>query len=162
MLYSPPIQVIRYTNGTMARLTATAHEFVSYDYDPETETGTFVPDEIYIRATFQGKLGLGAWQYSDGGAYRPLTAGTGVTISGLTVTISSDAYIFETGNSAVIRVLADDGVHDDTVTISQIVDPRYVYDRTYTSIEQTNNKIALIASEEQLAQLTTEETFITR
>ena len=162
VLYSPPINIIRYSNGTMVRLTASRHEFVSYDYNPEAGTGTFQPETIAITASLSGNISLREWQYSASGNYQTLSGVSGVTISGNIVTIAYDSALFNQTDTVTIRAVADDGIHDDTVTISRIVDPKIVYNKTYTSIEQTNDKIALIASQEQLAQLTTEETFITR
>ena len=162
VLYSPPINIIRYANGTLIKLTASRHEFVSYDYNPETGTGTFQPEAIAITASLSGNISLKEWQYSTSGSYQALNGVTGVTISGNIVTIAYDSALFNQTDTVTIRAIADDGIHDDTVTISRIVDPKIVYNKTYTSIEQTNDKIALIASQEQLAQLTTEETFITR
>lgn len=163
VLYSPPINIIRYSNGTMVRLTASRHEFVSYDYDPETQTGTFLPDAITVKATMSGALTLKEWQYSNSGdTFSKMENVEGVTVSGLSVVISPDSALFRGSDTVTIRAVASDDIHDDTVTISRIVDPKIVYNKTYTSIEQTNDKIALIASQEQLAQLTEEETFISR
>lgn len=162
VLYSPPINIIRYSNGTLVKLTASRHDFVSYNYDPETKTGTFLPDLITITAKLSGNIQLGEWQYSDSGDFRTLTNMSGLTINGISVSIEPDSAIFRQSDTVTIRAIADDGIHDDTITISRIVDPKIVYDKTYTSIEQTNDKISLIASEEQLAQLSEEETFITR
>lgn len=162
VLYSPPINIIRYANGTLIKLTASRHEFVSYDYNPETGEGTFQPESIAITASLSGNISLREWQYSASGNYQTLSGVSGVTISGNIVTIAYDSALFNQTDTVTIRAVADDGIHDDTVTISRIVDPKIVYNKTYTSIEQTNDKIALIASQEQLAQLTTEETFITR
>lgn len=163
VLYSPPINIIRYSNGTMVRLTASRHEFVSYDYDPETQTGTFLPDAITVKATLSGALTLKEWQYSNSGdTFSKMENVEGVTVSGLSVVISPDSALFRGSDTVTIRAVASDDIHDDTVTISRIVDPKIVYNKTYTSIEQTNDKIALIASQEQLAQLSEEETFISR
>ena len=160
VLYSSPVTVIRYTNGTMVRLTASAREFVSYDYNPDTQSGSFLPQTITVTATVSGHLTLKEWQYLDSEGYRKIEDIQGVTISGNVLTIVPGSKLFKNSNSVTIRALGSDDTHDDTVTISKIVDPMYVYDRTHTSIEQTNDKIALIASEEQLAQLSTSETFI--
>lgn len=163
VLYSPPINIIRYSNGTMVRLTASRHEFVSYDYDPETQTGTFLPDAITVKATLSGALTLKEWQYSNSGdTFSKMENVEGVTVSGLSIVISPDSALFRGSDTVTIRAVASDDIHDDTVTISRIVDPKIVYNKTYTSIEQTNDKIALIASQEQLAQLSEEETFISR
>ena len=67
MAYSQPINIIRYSNGTLVRLTGSAEEFQSYDYNAETGAGTFTPDSIVITADYQGDLSYGKWQYSTDG-----------------------------------------------------------------------------------------------
>ena len=94
VLYSSPINVIRYTNGTMVKLTASRHEFVSYDYDPETGSGTFFPETIKITASISGNLTLKEWQYSDSsGNFQPIGNIEGVTISGNILTITPNSQI---------------------------------------------------------------------
>lgn len=162
MLTSQPINITRYTNGTLVQLVASSHDFLSFDYDPETETGTYQPDAIYITAKLSGHITLDKWQYAlSGSDWMDVDGVDGITVDGNTLTITGDCEEFVHG-AITIRALGSDGIHDDTVTITRQVEPQYVYDRVWTDIVQTNSKIALLASEEQLAQLSESETFITK
>ena len=162
-LYSAPINVVRYDNGTLVKLTATMHEFVSYDWNPTTSTGTFLPSSITINATYEGNVGFGRWEYTtDGTTWETVTASTsGVTFTSAALTVQATSNLFSYSNSAVtFRCVGNDEEHADTMTIMRTVDPTIVYQRVHTEVEQTNEKIALIASEEQLAQYSESYTMV--
>lgn len=164
MIYSPHANIIRYTNGTLIKLIATSTGFVSPDYDFAKDTGTYQPPSIRVTATLQGDVKLGAWYLSkDGGAkFDEITSREqGITIGDGYLTIFPDSKLFSSG-SIVIKCVGDDEEHYDTITITREVDPEIVYRRAFTDITQTNNKIMLLASDEQLAQFSTSQTLINK
>jgi len=164
-IYSAPINLVRYDNGKVVTLTASAGEFVSYDYDFDRHTGTFLPSTIEITATFQGDITYGKWQYSSNGTdWSDITDYTdGVTATANKLTIQSSSSLFGESNTYVnIRCVADDPQYADTISIGRIVDPVVIYEKASTQIEQTNSKIALIATNEQLSQWTTTRTMATK
>ena len=161
MAYSQPINIIRYSNGTLVRLTGSAEEFQSYDYNAETGVGTFTPDSIVITADYQGDLSYGKWQYStDGKTFvNAVNNQHGMTFTAAQLTIAATSDLFTTKNSSiVIKCVANDNVHYDTYTVLRTVDAITVYRDQYTNIKQNRDKIALIASDEQLRQFATSQT----
>ena len=83
---SQTLNASRYTNGTLAKIMAETTNFVSYDYKPETNTGTFNPATTRLTPSFSGGITLGGWEYLDGETWKPmpgLTVKT-ETISGKT------------------------------------------------------------------------------
>lgn len=163
-MFSAPINLIRYDNGKVVKLTASASEFVSFDYDLARETGTFDPDEITIDAVFQGDIAFGKWQYSrDGQYWSDVTSSSGLTYTAKRLTIPSNWSQFSAVNTSItFKCVSSDGEHEDTVTISRIVDPVTVYKQTSTQIQQNSDKIALIASSEELSQWNTRQTMATK
>lgn len=160
MRYSLPLNVVRYRNGTLVKLSASAEEFISYNYDPETETGTYTPSSIEISATIAGNLTFSKWQYrKDGGAWTDISATNdlGITITATSLRIVPSSRLFDKTNTYLtFKCLATDNENGeeyyDTVGISRIVDYIILYRKQQTDIDQTVDKIALIASDEQLRQ----------
>lgn len=164
-IYSAPINLVRYDNGKVVKLTASAQEFVSYDYNFDTHSGTFLPSTIEITATFQGDITYGKWQYSSNGTdWSDVTDYTdGVTATSNKLTIQSSSTLFGESNTYInFRCVADDPQYADTISIGRIVDPVVIYEKASTQIEQTNSKIAMIATNEQLSQWTTTRTMATK
>ena len=163
--YSAPINIVRYRNGTLLKLTAATHEFTSYDYDHETETGTFQPTSISITATLDGSITIGAWRYSiDGVSWSNVVDGWhGMTIgtNRLTLQATSDLYA-NTNSTITIMCVSADGRYYDTVTIARTIDPIVAFSKVYTDINLTKDKISLIASDEQLKQFSETSTMMSK
>lgn len=152
---SQPITISRYSNGTLVKLSVSDSAFVSYDFDPKKNTGTYTPTSITITPTFSGGVKFGSWRYStDGATFQNIASGQhGFTINGGAVILAATSDLYATTNSAVIvACVGDDPTYFDTVTIMRYVDPTFVFRQTSTAIKQTNDKISLIATEEQLAK----------
>ena len=150
---SQPLSISRYSNGTLVKLSVSDSAFVSYDFDPEKNTGTYTPTSITITPTFSGGVKFGSWRYStDGATFQNVVSGQhGFTINGGAVILAATSDLYATTNSAVIvACVGDDPTYFDTVTIMRYVDPTFVFRQTSTAIKQTNDKISLIATEEQL------------
>lgn len=150
---SQPISISRYSNGTLVKLSVSDSAFVSYDFDPQKNTGTYTPTSITITPTFSGGVKFGSWRYStDGATFQNIVSGQhGFTINGGTVILAATSDLYATTNSAVIvACVGDDPTYFDTVTIMRYVDPTFVFRQTSTAIKQTNDKISLIATDEQL------------
>ena len=152
---SQPITISRYSNGTLVKLNVTDSAFVSYDYNPETDAATYIPNTITITPTFSGGVKFGKWRYSTNGAnfYDVVSGQHGFTTSGNALVLSATSDLYKSSNSAVVvACYGDNPLYYDTVTIMRYVDPTFVYKKTSTAIKQTNDKISLIATEEQLAK----------
>ena len=152
---SQPITISRYSNGTLVKLNVTDSAFVSYDYNPETDAATYIPNTITITPTFSGGVKFGKWRYSTNGAnfYDVVSGQHGFTTSGNALVLSATSDLYKSSNSAVVvACYGDNPLYYDTVTIMRYIDPTFVYKRTSTAIKQTNDKISLIATEEQLAK----------
>lgn len=150
---SQPLSISRYSNGTLVKLSVSDSAFVSYDFDPEKNTGTYTPTSITITPTFSGGVKFGSWRYStDGATFQNIVSGQhGFTINGGAVILAATSDLYATTNSAVIvSCVGDDPTYFDTVTIMRYVDPTFVFRQTSTAIKQTNDKISLIATDEQL------------
>ena len=150
---SQPLSISRYSNGTLVKLSVSDSAFVSYDFDPENNTGTYTPTSITITPTFSGGVKFGSWRYStDGATFQNVVSGQhGFTINGGAVILAATSDLYATTNSAVIvACVGDDPTYFDTVTIMRYVDPTFVFRQTSTAIKQTNDKISLIATDEQL------------
>lgn len=150
---SQPISISRYSNGTLVKLSVSDSAFVSYDFDPKKNTGTYTPTSITITPTFSGGVKFGSWRYStDGATFQNIASGQhGFTINGGAVILAATSDLYATTNSAVIvACVGDDPTYFDTVTIMRYVDPTFVFRQTSTAIKQTNDKISLIATDEQL------------
>lgn len=150
---SQPISISRYSNGTLVKLSVSDSAFVSYDFDPQKNTGTYTPTSITITPTFSGGVKFGSWRYStDGATFQNIVSGQhGFTINGGAVILAATSDLYATTNSAVIvACVGDDPTYFDTVTIMRYVDPTFVFRQTSTAIKQTNDKISLIATDEQL------------
>lgn len=160
MRYSLPQNIVRYSNGTLVKLTVSDHQFISYDYDPETDTGTYTPTSIRITAKYAGNLTYSKWQYTkdnSGWVDIPASNDLGITITSTTLTILPSSSLFDKVNSFIMfRVVATDNdsgeEYTDTAEIERIVDYIILYRKQQTDIDQTADKIALIASDEQLRQ----------
>ena len=150
---SQPLSISRYSNGTLVKLSVSDSAFVSYDFDPQKNTGTYTPTSITITPTFSGGVKFGKWRYStDGATFQNIASGQhGFTINGGAVILAATSDLYATTNSAVIvACVGDDPTYFDTVTIMRYVDPTFVFRQTSTAIKQTNDKISLIATDEQL------------
>lgn len=150
---SQPLSISRYSNGTLVKLSVSDSAFVSYDFDPQKNTGTYTPTSITITPTFSGGVKFGSWRYStDGATFQNVVSGQhGFTINGGAVILTAASDLYATTNSAVIvACVGDDPTYFDTVTIMRYVDPTFVFRQTSTAIKQTNDKISLIATDEQL------------
>lgn len=168
MRYSLPQNIVRYSNGTLVKLTVSDHQFISYDYDPETDTGTYMPTSIKITAKYAGNLTYSKWQYTkdnSGWVDIPASNDLGITITSTTLTIVPSSSLFDKVNSFIMfRVVATDNdsgeEYTDTAEIERIVDYIILYRKQQTDIDQTADKIALIASDEQLRQYGTDNTVV--
>lgn len=168
MRYSLPQNIVRYSNGTLVKLTVSDHQFISYDYDPETDTGTYTPTSITIAAKYAGNLTYSKWQYTkdnSGWVDIPASNELGITVTPTMLTILPSSSLFDKVNSFVMfRAVATDNdtgeVYTDTAEIERIVDYIILYRKQQTDIDQTADKIALIASDEQLRQYGTENTVV--
>ena len=168
MRYSLPQNIVRYSNGTLVKLTVSDHQFISYDYDPETDTGTYTPTSIKITAKYAGNLTYSKWQYTkdnSGWVDIPASNDLGITITSTTLTIVPSSSLFDKVNSFIMfRVVATDNdtgeEYTDTAEIERIVDYIILYRKQQTDIDQTADKIALIASDEQLRQYGTDNTVV--
>lgn len=168
MRYSLPLNIVRYANGTLVKLTASATDFISYDYDPDQETGTYTPASIVISAKLAGNLTYSKWQYrKDGGSWIDIPASNdlGITITSNNLTILPTSSLFDKTNSYVLfRCVAIDNdsgeEYTDTIEIGRIVDYIILYRKQQTQIDQDAGKIALIASDEQLRQYSRTNTMV--
>lgn len=164
LTYSSPINIVRYSNGTLVKLVATSTEFMAHDYNPTTgKASMYEPREILVFASFQGNIHFGKWQYSkDGTSWSDAVNNQhSITFTNDTLTITPESDLFDSGNSVIhIKCIGDDENHYDVVTLSRTLQPTVIYDRTHTEIQQTNQLIALIASEEQLLQYDTAQTLV--
>jgi len=160
MRYSSPQNIVRYSNGTLVKLTVSNHQFISYDYDPETDTGTYTPTSIRISAMYAGNLAYSKWQYTkDNGGWVDIPASNDldITITSTSLVILPSSSLFDKTNSFIMfRLVATDidtgEEYTDTAEIERIVDYIILYRKQQTDIDQTADKIALIASDEQLRQ----------
>jgi hypothetical protein len=157
---SQTLNISRYTNGTLARIQTAATSFVSHDYDPATGTGTFTPPSTRLAPSFSGGLSLGAWQYLDGGQWKPVVDGEhGFVFSGTHLVVYATSDLFGNADGTLtIRLLASNPDYWDSVTLTREVSPLELYRKSNTQINQTNDKIALIASSEELAKYSTVST----
>ena len=157
---SQTLNISRYSNGTLVKIQTTGTRFVSYDYVPETGAGTFTPSSVTLTATFSGGVGLGAWQYMDGTEWKPVVNGEhGFTMNGNVLSVSADSDLFTETNAVLnVRCNGNDGEHWDTVTLVREISPIELYRKNSTDIKQTDDKIALIASTEELKKYTTGKT----
>ena len=168
MRYSLPLNIVRYKNGTLVKLSVSDHQFISYDYDPDQETGTYSPSSITITAKYEGHLSHSKWQYSkDGNEWKdiPQENEFDITITPSTLVILPTSSLFDKTNSYVdfrcVAIDDDDGTtYTDSVMIERIVDYIILYRKQQTQIDQDASKIALIASDEQLRQYGTTNTVV--
>lgn len=152
-VFSAPINIVRYNNGTMLKLASGTHEFISYNYDAEKKQGRFEPDTITITATLKGDLVIAGWKYStDGITWKDAVSGkNGITIGERTLTVAATSDLFaDTNSSITFMCSATAGGYYDTLTITRTIDPIVMFQKTYTAIEQTKDTIRLIASDEEL------------
>ena len=165
MIKSQPINIIRYKNGTLIKLTPSAEGFMSYDYNVISGAATYAPEQIDIVAKAEGDLTVDKWEYSyDGEAwYEVINGEDGIAINDNVLSIISSSPLFsDTQSTVTFKCTGSDGEHYDTVMITRHVDPLYIYRTTNANIEQTNSKIRLIASDEQLNQFTVGKTMMSK
>ena len=161
--FSAPINIVRYRNGTLLKLAASTHEFTSYNYDAETRTGTFDPETIQISVMVEGDITIGSWSYStDGQEWEAVVSGEhGMTLNEdyLELEATSDLYQSTNSNITIMCTSADGGYYD-TVTIVRTIDPIIAFQKVYTDLRIDREKIALIASDEQLRQFSESQTMV--
>ena len=165
MIKSQPINIIRYKNGTLIKLTPSAEGFMSYDYNVISGAATYAPEQIDIVAKAEGDLTVDKWEYSyDGEAwYEVINGEDGIAINDNVLSIIPSSPLFsDTQSTVTFKCTGSDGEHYDTVMIARHVDPLYIYRTTNANIEQTNSKIRLIASDEQLNQFTVGKTMMSK
>lgn len=157
---SQTLNASRYSNGTLAKIMAETTNFVSYDYKPETNTGTFNPATTRLTPSFSGGITLGGWEYLDGETWKPVVGGDhGFVFSGSALVVSASSDLFGSADAVLtIRLVGSDPEYWDSVTLTREVSPTELYRKTNTKITQTDDKIALIASSEELAKYSTTET----
>lgn len=154
------IDIVRYSNGTLVKVAASAHNFMSYDYDGSTGLGTYVPSTITITPTFSGEVVFGSWKYStdSGVTWNDVVSGEhGLTVNDtthiLSVSSGSDLYVYTPTNKVtaiIFRCVGSDPTYFDSVTISKIIDATYSFKTSYTDFKETSDKISIIASEDEL------------
>jgi hypothetical protein len=165
MIKSQPINIIRYKNGTLIKLTPSAEGFMSYDYNVISGAATYAPEQIDIEAKAEGDLTVEKWEYSyDGEAwYEVINGEDGIAINDNVLSIVPSSSLFsDTQSTVTFKCTGSDGEHYDTVMITRHVDPLYIYRTTNANIEQTNSKIRLIASDEQLNQFDVGRTMMSK
>lgn len=161
-LYSAPINIVRYRNGTLLKLMASTHEFKSYDYDAEKNTGTFSPDFITIVCKVEGDISIGQWSYStDGSSWSPVIDGRhGMTIYDNRLVLSPESDLYKPSNSNItIMCTANTGGYYDTITIVRTIDPIVTFSKIYTDLKLEEDRIFAIASKEQLEQFMESEEY---
>lgn len=99
----------------------------SSQYFKSTDGGkTFAPNAITIKATIQGEINFGKWQYSiDGGvSFADAVSGQkGLTISNNVLTVSKDSSLYSDAVTMVtFRAVASDSGFYDTCNIAKIYD----------------------------------------
>lgn len=99
----------------------------SSQYFKSTDGGkTFAPNAITIKATIQGEINFGKWQYSiDGGvSFADVVSGQkGLTISNNVLTVSKDSSLYGDAVTMVtFRAVANDSSFYDTCSIAKIYD----------------------------------------
>lgn len=99
----------------------------SSQYFKSTDGGkTFAPNAITIKATIQGEINFGKWQYSiDGGvSFADVVSGQkGLTISNNVLTVSKDSSLYSDAVTMVtFRAVANDSSFYDTCSIAKIYD----------------------------------------
>ena len=99
----------------------------SSQYFKSTDGGkTFAPNAITIKATIQGEINFGKWQYSiDGGvSFADAVSGQkGLTISNNVLTVSKDSSLYSDAVTMVtFRAVASDSGFYDTCSIAKIYD----------------------------------------
>lgn len=99
----------------------------SSQYFKSTDGGkTFAPNAITIKATIQGEINFGKWQYSiDGGvSFADIVSGQkGLTISNNVLSISKDSSLYSDAVTMVtFRAVANDSAFYDTCSIAKIYD----------------------------------------
>lgn len=165
MIKSQPINIIRYKNGTLIKLTPSAEGFMSYDYNVISGAATYAPEQIDIVAKAEGDLTVDKWEYSYDGEtwYEVINGEDGIAINDNVLSIIPSSPLFsDTQSTVTFKCTGSDGEHYDTVMITRHVDPLYIYRTTNANIEQTNSKIRLIASDEQLNQFTVGKTMMSK
>jgi hypothetical protein len=165
MIKSQPINIIRYKNGTLIKLTPSAEGFMSYDYNVISGAATYAPEQIDIVAKAEGDLTVDKWEYSYDGEtwYEVINGEDGIAINDNVLSIIPSSSLFsDTQSTVTFKCTGSDGEHYDTVMITRHVDPLYIYRTTNANIEQTNSKIRLIASDEQLNQFDVGRTMMSK
>lgn len=165
MIKSQPINIIRYKNGTLIKLTPSAEGFMSYDYNVISGAATYAPEQIDIVAKAEGDLTVDKWEYSYDGEtwYEVINGEDGIAINDNVLSIVPSSPLFsDTQSTVTFKCTGSDSEHYDTVMITRHVDPLYIYRTTNANIEQTNSKIRLIASDEQLNQFTVGKTMMSK
>ena len=99
----------------------------SSQYFKSTDGGkTFAPNTITIKATIQGEINFGKWQYSiDGGvSFADVVSGQkGLMISNNVLTVSKDSSLYSDAVTMVtFRAVANDSSFYDTCSIAKIYD----------------------------------------
>lgn len=99
----------------------------SSQYFKSTDGGkTFAPNAITIKATIQGEINFGKWQYSiDGGvSFADVVSGQkGLTINNNVLTVSKDSSLYSDAVTMVtFRAVANDSSFYDTCSIAKIYD----------------------------------------
>lgn len=99
----------------------------SSQYFKSTDGGkTFAPNAIIIKATIQGEINFGKWQYSiDGGvSFADIVSGQkGLTINNNVLTVSKDSSLYSDAVTMVtFRAVASDSSFYDTCSIAKIYD----------------------------------------
>lgn len=99
----------------------------SSQYFKSTDGGkTFAPNAITIKASIQGEINFGKWQYSiDGGvSFADAVSGQkGLTISNNVLTVSKDSSLYSDAVTMVtFRAVASDSGFYDTCSIAKIYD----------------------------------------
>lgn len=99
----------------------------SSQYFKSTDGGkTFAPNAITIKATIQGEINFGKWQYSidDGVSFADAVSGQkGLTISNNVLTVSKDSSLYSDAVTMVtFRAVASDSGFYDTCSIAKIYD----------------------------------------
>lgn len=175
-LYSAPITLVRYKNGTLLKLMASTYEFVSYDYyntdGTKKDNPNFSPDAITITARLEGDIQLGEWYYSfDGTNWIDVSTKTytetGITTNTNMLILDATSPLFAENNSYItIKAESNEPLqanrYYDTVTIARTVDPIVTYSNLSTQIIQNKESIALIASSEQLQHFSEQSTVVTK
>lgn len=121
-------------------------------------SATYEPSSITITSEFSGSCEFGKWQYSyDGITWADVLASMstgGISFNEGTLTVQCNSEYFTEGNTYIVfKCISADGNHSDTASVKRTVEPTTIFKEAFSEIKQADDKIALIATDEELQTL---------